>query len=747
MKEVKKSPVFFTISLFLIGLSLPAQQAPLRVGVVLSGGGAKGTAHIGALRVLEEAGIRIDYIGGASMGGIIGGLYASGWSIDQLDSILRANDLAEVLQDEVRREYQPFFNKQYGEKYAFRLSFKDFKLALPAALSDGQQAFDFMSALTDQVVEITDFSQLPIPFFCIGTDVSTGEQVILEQGCLARAMRASGSFPGLLAPVEVDGRLITDGGVVNDFPAKEMREKGMDIVIGINVEAGLYDKQQLQSMEKIIEQIGSYQMTARSREQIPFCDLVIWPDIDGYGVTSFEAIDTLISRGEQAARKNWAQLTQIAKAQRARPQPNSQDRAQPVFDDCPMNINTVVLADNPAITQRALLHKFPEPLPGEISFDKFREGIAALYATDNFQYIDYQFKPDSGGSREMEMRLKLRPGYESSLRLGVHYDQVYKSSLLLNGTFRNVFVRNSILAVDAIAGDKLRYNLHYYIGRHRGAGIGFNSRLNTVDLRVDLPVRIDIGGNVSVQNLLFNLTDINQELYFNLASGNRFVTGLAAELKFFKTATSQAVNYITSNDYIDEKGWYAGGKAFFHFDSRDRIFFTRSGLLAGLEIRSIHPLTSLKYENEAQKLGWNIDLRLAMAFPVFSKLSVSASTDVGITRGTPAPPFRYFLGSNNRNLINNFRPFPSLAFAKISGANLISGNLGFQYQLFKNHYANFSGHIASISDTEKAFSEGKGLLRSLSFSYGIDTFLGPVELTYAISNRGDQWYFNLGYWF
>ena len=741
---MNKLPPFLSIPLLLFCLSLPA-QAPLRVGVVLSGGGAKGTAHIGALRVLEEAGIRIDYIGGASMGGIVGGLYAAGWSVDQLDSILRMNDLAKVLQDEVRRDYQPFFNKQYGEKYAFRLSFKDFKLALPQALSDGQQAFDFLSALTDHVVEITDFSRLPTPFFCIGTDVSTGEQVLLEQGCLARAMRAGGSFPGLLAPVEIDGRLITDGGVVNDFPAKEVREKGMDIVIGINVEAGLYDKQQLRSMEKIIEQIGSYQMTARSREQIPFCDLVIRPEIDGYGVTSFEAVDTLILRGEQAARKEWAQLVEIAKAQQARPQPDRQ--APPVFDDCPMHISAVDLADNPAISQRALLRKFPEPIPGEISFEKFREGIAALYATDNFQYIDYQFHTEPGGSRAMDMRLQVRPGYESSLRLGAHYDPVYKSSLLLNGTFRNLLFQHSILAVDAIAGDKLRYNIHYYIGENRGGGLGLNARMNTVDLNIDLPVRIDIGGNVSVQNLLFRLTDINQELYVNLASGNRYAAGLAAEFKFFKTATSQAVNYITSDNYIDEKGWYSAGKAFFHFDSRDRIFFTRSGLLAGLEVRGIHPLRSLKYEGEGSELGWNIDLHAALAHPMSSRLTLTGATDLGLTRGTPAPPYRYFLGSINRNLINNFRPFPGLAFAKLSGNNLLQGSLGVQYQLLKNHYTSFSGHIASIGNSTAFFSDKKGLVRSLCFSYGVDTFLGPMELSYAFTNRGDQWYINLGYWF
>ncbi|MCB9314909.1 MAG: patatin-like phospholipase family protein [Lewinellaceae bacterium] len=729
-----------------LSFQLAAQQ-PLRVGVVLSGGGAKGVAHVGALRVLEEAGIRIDYIGGTSMGGIIGGLYAAGWSVDQLDSILRTNDLAVVLQDEVLRRYQPFFGKQYGEKYAFRLSFKDFKLALPSALSEGQQAFDFMSALTRHVYQITDFSQLPTPFFCVGTDVSTGEQVVLERGCLAQAMRASGSFPGLLAPVEVDGRLITDGGVVNDFPAREVREKGMDIVIGINVESKLYGKDELLSMEKIIEQIGSYQMIARSREQTEYCDLLILPDIEGYSVTSFEAVDTLIARGDQAVRQYWDQLTGIARRQQALPQP-VRIAVDPLATAVePMQISSVQLAETPAMKYRTMLRKFPEPLPGPITFEKFREGIAALYATDNFRYIDYHFEPAPDSGQTLFLKLYTKPGYESSLRMGLHYDQVYKSSLLLNGTFRNLLFEGTILSVDCIVGDKLRYNLHYFVENSKWPGFGINSRLNLVDLPVDLPVQIDIGGNISVQNLLFKLADFTQEAYVNLASNNQFALGLAAEVKFFKTSTDQAVNYLTEEKYIDEKGWYASGKFFFRFDSRDRIFFTRRGLLAGLTLRATQPIQSLKYEDQTDKLGWNFDLRTELSRPIGSHLVARLNLDAGNTRGVSAPPFRYFLGSINRNLINNFRPFPGLPFAKVSGDNLLKTSLTLQYHLFKSHFLSIGGHLASLSDSQTPFSRSADILRSLSISYGIDTFLGPVEVTYAYSNMGGELYFNVGFWF
>ncbi|MCC6460565.1 MAG: patatin-like phospholipase family protein [Saprospiraceae bacterium] len=626
------------------------------------------------------------------------------------------------------------------------LSFKDYKIALPQAFSNGQNAFDFMSELTDRVSGIEEFSQLPVPFLCIGTDVSTGQQVMLERGCLACCMRASGSLPGVLAPVELNGQLITDGGVVNNFPAKEVREKGMDIIIGVTVEAGLYKKEELQSIQKIIEQVGSYQMEARSREQLQYCDLVIRPDISGYGVTSFDATDSLLLRGEQAARKVWDQLIDIARRQQAAAALPA--RALPLHtDDCPMHINAVYLEPNKAITTRALLKKFPDQVPGEISFSRFRDGIAALYATDNFQYLDYRFKIDSNGIRELYIRPRLKPGYERSLRLGLHFDNVYKSSLLLNGTFRNVLFRNSIASLDCIIGDKLRYNFNYFVDRGRKPGFGFNSRLNLTNLFIDLPVRVDIGGAFSVQKLLFNLTDFTQELYVNLAASNHFATGLAAEVKHFKTATSQAVDYLTSEDYIDEKGWYSAGKAFFNWDSRDRLFFTRSGMLAGIDLRFILPISSKKYEETERKPGWNFDLRAKYALPVSARLTAIVSLNAGITQGTPAPPYRYFIGSNNLNLINNFRPFIGLPFAKISGNHLLQGSIAGQYNLFKNHYLTLSGHLAWIDDRLQPFSDKKRLFRSAGIAYGLDTPLGPVEMCYGMSNRGSELYVNLGYWF
>ncbi len=230
----------------------------LKVGLVLSGGGAKGLAHIAALEAIEKAGVEIDYIGGTSMGAIVGGLYAAGYSARQLDSLFHATDMEEIIQDNVPRSAQTFYEKENRDRYMVSLALQNGKFALPAGLTQGVNLYNFLSQLTYRVRKIDDFSKLPIPFLCMATDVETGQEVILEHGDLAQAMMASGSFPTLFAPVDIDGRYLTDGGVMNNYPIDEVRAKGMDVIIGVDVQSPLKTREELRSANSVLLQITGY---------------------------------------------------------------------------------------------------------------------------------------------------------------------------------------------------------------------------------------------------------------------------------------------------------------------------------------------------------------------------------------------------------------------------------------------------------------------------------------------------------
>ncbi|MDP5078263.1 MAG: patatin-like phospholipase family protein, partial [Nonlabens sp.] len=196
MKKNNRLLLLLVVS-FLMTLACSAQQIEStntkKIGVVLSGGGAKGLAHIGALKVIDSLGIKVDYIAGTSMGAIIGSLYASGYSGKQLDSIFKVTDFDQLISDDLPRSSKSYFERQASERYAVTLPFKDFKISLPNSLSKGQNVYNFLSRLLSHVRDVEDFEKLPIPFFCMATNIETGEEVLLNSGNLPKAVNASGA--------------------------------------------------------------------------------------------------------------------------------------------------------------------------------------------------------------------------------------------------------------------------------------------------------------------------------------------------------------------------------------------------------------------------------------------------------------------------------------------------------------------------------------------------------------------------
>ena len=291
------------------------EQERRKVGLVLSGGGAKGVAHIGVIKVLEEAGIPIDYIAGTSMGAIIGGLYSIGWSTQELDSLVRNQDWMALLSDKIPRRDKLLSEKEITDMYILSVPLSlDKKFSIPSGVLAGQSVLNLLNEMTlGYHDDDLDFDSLPIPFACVAYDMVKGEEQVYRHGNLPLAIRASMSIPGAFAPVIRDSMVLVDGGIYNNFPVDVARDMGADIIIGVDLAAGPHDMEGLTSMMGLIDQITTFLGRDEYTKNLQDVDLYLKPDIKPYNSGSFnpEAVDSLLVRGERCARQNWDKIVAL----------------------------------------------------------------------------------------------------------------------------------------------------------------------------------------------------------------------------------------------------------------------------------------------------------------------------------------------------------------------------------------------------------------------------------------------------
>ena len=280
-----------------------------KVAVVLCGGGAMGTIHIGALKVLEEAGLPIDMVTGTSMGSIIGGMYAVGYDAQDIETIVNSMDWGDILRDRLSMRNQTLAEREKQNIYLFdyRLFLDKSQDTLAGGFIRGTNVEKTLRHYLRQPEDI-DFKALPRPFGCIATDLVTDSEVVLDHGSLARSIRASMAVPGVFAPVRMDPYILVDGGTKNNFPADLARKMGADIVIGIRTDLGLNDK--YYSTSDILERSVGADIHNRSDENDKYCDLIIRVPVRGYSAAHFynSAIKELIRRGEEATRAQIATM-------------------------------------------------------------------------------------------------------------------------------------------------------------------------------------------------------------------------------------------------------------------------------------------------------------------------------------------------------------------------------------------------------------------------------------------------------
>ncbi|MBK5192847.1 MAG: patatin-like phospholipase family protein [Flavobacteriaceae bacterium] len=738
---------FFILFLFLLPLlSFTQEKKDVKIGLVLSGGGAKGLAHIGALKVIEEAGIQIDYIGGSSMGAIVGALYASGYSATQLDSIFHEINFNILIQDEVPRSAKTFYEKEETEKYVLTLPFDDFKISFPSGLSKGQNIYNLMSRLTMHLGNIQDFSKMAIPFFCIASNVETGEQVILESGSLAKAVSASGAIPSVFSPVKIDGKLLTDGGVTNNYPVIQLRERGADIIIGVDVQDSLADRKQLRSVFDILTQINNFRTISHMRENIKLTDLYIKPDITKFNVLSFDKGSAIINSGEIAARKKMDQLKIIAAKQGA-----TIPRVKKVIRADKFHINSLNIDGNNSYPRAYILGKLQLKHYSEYTQEDLYNGINNLAATGNFDRINYNLIPKDS-SYTLALQLEESPN-KTFLRMALHYDNLYKSGALINLTRKSTLFTNDVASVDVILGDNFRYNFQYYIDKGYYWSFGIKSRYNLFERGVAFDfVRENADlEDIGINKIEIKYQDVTNQFYVETLFQQIFSFGLGLEHKYLKISSETLGNEPNNNfsSAVFDKSNYYSSFGYLKLDSFDNKYFPTKGVYFDGDFHLY--LFSSDYNQNFSKFSIAKG-EFGYAFTPIDKFTTRIFSETGFRIGEDNTNILdFFLGGYGNNFINNFVPFYGYDFISISGDSYIKALIEMDYEIFRKNHIIASANFANVEN--QLYSTGNWLsapdYTGYALGYGLETLIGPVELKYSYSPEAKKglWFFSLGFWF
>lgn len=732
-----KKLFLFVSLLFFTQISLGQENTRPKVGLVLSGGGAKGLAHIGVLKVIDSLGIKVDYIAGTSMGAIVGGLYASGYNAEQLDSIFSHVDIDALLQDYTPRESKSFYEKRNDEIYALTLPFNKFKLGLPSGLSKGLYNFNLLSALTQQVSHVRDFDELPIPFLCIATDAETGEKVVLDSGVLAQNMIASGALPTLYSPVEINGRLLIDGGVVDNYPIEELKLRGVAIVIGVDVQDGLKTRAELKEVTSVLAQINNFSMIQKMEGKQKATDIYIKPDIKGFTVVDFEKGKEIIKKGEEKALEFVRELAPFGNSSKVK-----SDKIKSVDSIYIRDISFNKLEN---FTRSYILGKLKFKNNTKVSIEQLQKGVLNLNATQNFSSINYFFDSVEAGER---LVLQLRENKNNAfLKFGLHYDGLYKSAVLVNYTKRKLLAKNDVFSVDVILGDNFRYNFDYYIDNGFYWSFGFNSKM--ISFNKNISTDFDNGnifGDLGINSVNVDFFDISNQAYVQTIFAQKFSTGIGLEYKHLKLESETVQN----ENPIFENSSYLSVFGFAKYDTYDQKYFPRSGWGLNSEIKSY--LYSTNYSNNFERFSIAKG-DFSFAQPVFKNMTFKLQTEGGFAVGERSVSyFDFILGGYGFQQVNNIKPFLGYDFLSIAGDSYVKLLLTADYELFKKHHLNFSANFANIGN--KIFDRidtwfEKPKYSGYSFGYGLETIIGPIEIKHSWSpeTRDHHTWFSVGFWF
>ena len=711
------------------GLAGAAGSRP-RIGLVLGGGGAKGAAHVGVLRVLEEMHIPIDCIAGTSMGALVGGTYAAGMNAVELEQAVRAISWRNAIAFEGKRVKDPMRRKLSGVTYSNNLEFglRDGRLAPPAALIRSQNIDQTIELLVARSQGTTDFDHLPIPFRAVATDMQNGQVAVLEQGNLARAMRASMSVPGMFAPVQVDERLLGDGGLTRNLPVDVAREACADVVIAVIVPTTATTLEELQSPLTMAARTLDIMVSANEQPQIDTLkpgDVLITVPMGEIGSSSFDKVDAAIPLGRHAA---FGQREALA--QYSLPEAEYDEWRASVTRGEPGKVTLASVRIDGAVrvNQDYVREVLRLETGNTVSRNTIANHVNDVYALDDFDTVGYSLSGPPEAAT-LDVILAERQAGPNLVRFDIG---------LYLGTDTN--------AAFTVGGDYLRTWINSRGGElHGSASVGHTTGLElSVYQPLDAAHRWFIEPGIVAQRTIQGIYvdgDAVADYAFNSAWGfldAGRVFGTNAELRAGLRSGGQSVKREIALPTLEQLDWegYGGTSLGYTYDDRDQDFLARSGVLARVE-----------YFQSVDWLGAASDYRRIEGVITYP---LPVGSGVAYLRGAGGSSLGSTLPSYDLFQLGGPVSFPGFAIGELRGEGFWDVSATYLHRVAE--ISNLFGQALYVGATLTAGAmDGQfdypraGTLYSGALLFGGRTPLGPVTISLAGTSQGDwQLMFGLG---
>jgi NTE family protein len=712
-----------------------------KVGIVLSGGGAKGVAHIGALKVIREAGIPIDFIAGTSMGSIVGGLSAIGYSPEQLDSIVKAQDWSFLLSDKVKRSNLTMSDRQRSDTYIVSLTFNEkMKATGTGGMIKGFNLGNLFQNLTIGYHDDEDFNDLPIPFACVAQNIVDGSKVVFRDGVLSTAMRSSMAIPGVFTPVRLDNMVLIDGGMIDNYPVDVAKEMGADIIIGVDVQTPLRPADKLTGAGDIFNQIINLTGQDEYNRNVENTDLYIKVNVDGYSSASFNAnaLDTLMLRGEEAAREAWDDLLVLKRRIGVAP---DYTPYYPVINPRKLEDEVIQLSDITftgleATDKKWLLRKCHlNEEDSVITKQKLDNALATLRGSQAYSSVGYRLTRTDGNRYILNFMLEEKR--ERNVNLGVRFDSEEIASTIINLNTRLKTRVPSSASLTGRLGRRYMARLGYSLEPMQNRNINFAYQFEYNDINV-----YDRGVKSYNTVYKYHLGEVGfSDVWFrNL----RFSFGVRFEYFKYKDMLydSDALGAIIKPEHFFS---YYGSV---HYGNLDNDYFPTKGqdVKAGY---SLYTDNFAHYKDGAPFSA--INLSWSGAFSATERLTFIPTIYGRVLIGhNIAYSMMNFVGGNYfGRFVSQQLPFAGINHIEMVKNSIAVAGLKVRQRILDNNYISLSGNIL-VTDNDFFNMFGRSKYRfGVSAGYAYKSVFGPLEaiLGYSNQSRDASFYINLGYYF